>query len=141
MSFCLYEEWKFISIIPKDVKPCFYDKTFVNVNEWFVTFKRRWKGEKAEKGIVYIENLILNTEKSIVSSDLITLKNLRDILKSSIVGLTNLVTTYKNDEQLEVSNNYLFLIKKVEILIVKIGNQIEEIRNKTNFFSYVPKIL
>lgn len=137
----IYEDWKFITTIPKGVKPCFYDKTFVHVDEWFVTLKRRMKGEKGERGIVYIETLIVNTEKIISTCDLNTLKKMRDVLKMSTTGLENLVYTYNNDGQLEVSQNYSLLIKKVESLIGKIGNQIEEIRNKTNFFSYTPKIL
>lgn len=139
MSF--YEDWKFISSIPKAAKPCFYDKTFVHVTEWFVTFKRRWKGEKGERGIVYIENLIEITEKTIVSYNLNSLIELKKLLESSIIGLTNLVYTYKVDEQLEVSENYSRLIKKVEKMIEKIEKQLEENRSKNNFFSYVPKII
>jgi hypothetical protein len=136
MSF--YEDWNFIALIPKGAKPCFYDKTLVHVNEWFVTFKRRLKGEKGEKGIVYVENLLETTEKTICISDVNSLRNLKDILQKSIIGLTNLVYTYKIDGQLEVSKNYSCMIEKVEKIIEDIDRQI---RNKTNFFSYIPKII
>ena len=143
MSF--YEDWKFISSIPKSAKPCFYDKTFVHVTEWFVTFKRRWKGEKGEKGIVYIENLIEITEKFYLNSDVSfnvnSLNELKKLLESSIIGLTNLVYTYKIDGQTEVSDSYSQLIKKVKNLIEKVETLIEESRSKSNFFSYVPKII
>lgn len=142
MSF--YEDWKFISTIPKSAKPCFYDKTFVHVTEWFVTFKRRWKGEKGEKGIVYIENLVEITEKFCNSSECFGVDNLNELKKlldSSIIGLTNLVYTYKIDGQIEVSESYSQLIKKVENLVTKIEKRLEENKAKSNFFSYVPKIL
>ncbi len=134
----IFDEWKFIAGIPKGTKPCFYDKSLVSINEWFVTFKRRWKGEKGEKGVLYIENLVETTEKTIVCLDLNALRNLKEVLHSAIFGLNNLVYTYKVDEQNSVSESYCDLSKAVEKLITSIDLQI---RNKSNFFSYVPKII
>ena len=134
----IFDEWKFISGIPKGTKPCFYDKSLVSINEWFVTFKRRWKGEKGEKGVLYVENLLETTEKTIPCLDINALRNLKEILHSAILGLGNLVYTYKVDEQVSVSESYFLLGKRVEKLIDLIDLQV---RNKSNFFSYVPKIL
>ena len=127
------EDWEFIGNIPKGAKPCFYDKSLVHINEWFVTFKRRMKGEKGEKGIIYVENLIINTEKLDIKEQI----KLRETLQSATVGLTNLVYTYKMDEQLEVSKSYNTLLTRVENLI----NLIDKHGRKNNFFSYVPKVI
>lgn len=116
----LYKDWEFIASIPKDAKPCFNDKTFVSINEWFVTFKRRYKGEKAEKGLEYIENIIEKTKKYNID---------KSILQKSIIGINNLVYTYKKDGQVDVSKKYEKCIDKIEKLI----------KNK-NFFGTIPKI-
>lgn len=132
------EEWKFIGTIPKGTKPCYYDKSLVYLNEWFVTWKRRWKGEKGEKGVIYIENLIENTRKSLENLDVNSLKSLKCSLQKALEGLTNLVYTYKMDDQESVSKSYSELIIKTEALVEEIN---KHLRNKTNFFSYIPKIL
>jgi len=126
----IYEEWKFIASIPKNVKPCFNDKTFVSIDEWFVTFKRRYKGEKAEKGIIYLENLIENTKLFYQNKD----EKLLDLLEKSIQGVENLCETYRKDGQYEVSENYEKCIIKIKKIIIGTGT-------KKKFFSYVPKII
>ena len=133
----MFDDWKFIAGIPKGTKPCFYDKSLVYINEWFVTFKRRWKGEKGEKGVLYVENLLETTEKTISCLDINALRNLKEVLLSAVLGLGNLVYTYKVDEQVSVSESYAILSRRVEKLIDTIDLQV---RNKSNFFSYVPKI-
>ena len=120
----IYSEWKFIASIPKDVKPCFNDKTFISVNEWFGTFKRRYKGEKGENGIIYLEDLIERTKKITID------KNLRNLLQKSILGINNLVYTYKKDGQKEVSENYNKCIDKIDKII-----------KSNNFFGYAPKLV
>tara|TARA_R110001599_G_scaffold244648_2_gene444674 strand:+ start:2341 stop:2712 length:372 start_codon:yes stop_codon:yes gene_type:complete len=107
----VYTEWEFIASIPKNTKPCFNDKTLVQTGEWFVTFKRRYKGEKGERGILHVENLIRETEK-----DPGPVKNL---LPRALIGLQNLVSTYKSDGQIEVSQNYQRCIHKVETILKK----------------------
>jgi hypothetical protein len=135
----IYDEWEFIKTIPKGVKPCFYDKSFVSVNEWFVTFKRRMKGEKGEKGVIYIENLIDSTFKYYKNiNDINELKKLKDILTDSIIGINNLVYTYKIDEQLKVSEDYFQFESKISEMITDITNII---RTKNTFFSYTPKLI
>lgn len=109
----LYKDWEFISNIPKNAKPCFNDKTMVNMNEWFVTLKRRYKGEIAEKGISYIQNLI--EESIIYKND----KKMQEIFTQAIHGLKNLVYTYKMDGQEEVSKQYSSCINKIESTLLK----------------------
>jgi len=120
----IYSEWEFIASIPKDVKPCFRDKTFISVNEWFGTIKRRYKGEKGENGIIYLEDLIEKTKKNNID------KNLRELLQKSILGINNLVYTYKKDGQKEVSENYNKCIDKIDKII-----------KSNNFFGYTPKLV
>lgn len=134
----IFEDWKFIANVPKGAKPCFYDKSLIYINEWFPTLRRRWKGEKGEKGVMYVENLLEMSIKVVSCLDINALKNFKEILRSVTIGLHNLVYTYKVDEQISVSNSYSDLSLKVEKLIDEIDQQI---RNKSNFFSYVPKIL
>ena len=124
----IYKEWEFISLIPKNVKPCFIDKTFVSVDEWFVTFKRRYKGEKAEKGIMYLENLIETT--NFYKKD----EKLLELLEKSIYGIENLCETYRKDGQYEVSENYKNCINKIKDLLIEKGK-------KKKFFSYIPKVI
>jgi hypothetical protein len=45
----LLNEWIFIGKIQKGNKPCFSDKTVIDSNAWFVTWRRRIKGEQGEK--------------------------------------------------------------------------------------------
>lgn len=134
----IFNDWKFIGNIPKGAKPCFYDKSLIYINEWFPTLRRRWKGEKGEKGVIYVENLLEMSSKLVTCLDINGLKNFKEILQSVTIGLQNLVYTYKVDEQESVSKSYRELTIKVEKLIEDID---QNIRNKSNFFSYVPKIL
>ena len=134
----IFEDWKFIANIPKGAKPCFYDKSLIYINEWFPTLRRRWKGEKGEKGVMYVENLIETSIKTMNCLDINSLRNFKEILQNATLGLSNLVYTYKVDEQLSVSNSYGELSLKVEELIGSIDQQI---RNKSNFFNHVPKII
>lgn len=131
----IFTDWEFISKIPKDMKPCFSDKTLIGCNEWFSTFKRRYKGEKGERGVIYVKQLIDSTENYIKSADNISVKKLKDLIENSLEGMKNLVETYKKDQQDQVSKDYEELLEKVKIIIKNI------IKRKNNFFGYVPKML
>jgi len=135
----ILEDWEFIKSIPKGVKPCFNDKTFINVNEWFVTFKRRMKGEIGEKGVIYVNSLIESTSNYYKNiTDMNSLRKIKDILIESLLGLENLVYTYKVDLQENVSKDYKNCILKIQ----KIINEIDKIIHlKSNFFSYSPKLI
>src|SRR5581483_12357753 len=101
----LLDEWRFISTINKGEKPCYNDKTKINVSEWFVTWRRRYKGEKGEKGVLYMQNLLENTNKYLeLYKD--GNKLLLEVLNSSIIGINNLVYTYQMEEQEHVSKDY-----------------------------------
>ena len=134
----IFDDWKFIANVPKGAKPCFYDKSLIYINEWFPTLRRRWKGEKGEKGVMYVENLLEMSIKVAECLDINALRNFKEILRLATMGLQNLVYTYKVDEQISVSNSYGDLFLKVEKLIEDID---QHIRNKSNFFSHVPKML
>ena len=124
----IYKEWEFIGIIPKNSKPCFNDKSFTNLDEWFATIKRRYKGEKGEKGVIYLEKLIEITKFYKKDKELIYL------LEKSIKGVENLAETYRKDNQLEVSENYTKCISKIK-------NIISDVEKGKKFFGYVPKVI
>lgn len=124
----IYKEWEFIGIIPKNSKPCFNDKTFTTPDEWFATIKRRYKGEKGEKGVIYLEKLIETTR--FYKKD----KNLINLLEKSIKGIENLSETYRKDNQIEVSENYKKCISKVKDII-------SDVEKGKKFFRYVPNLI
>ena len=136
MSNEIFNEWKFIKSIPIGAKPCFYDKSFVYINEWFPTLKRRYKGEKAEKGVLHVTNLIQKT-KQYYKGHVEFLNILKKHLIDSLKGLDNLIDTYSKDEQEEISKNYIELSKEIENMIIEIETII---KNRTNFFNYLPEM-
>lgn len=131
----VFEEWEFVKSIPINSKPCFYSKTFIGVNDWFVTLRRRWNGEKGEKGVVYLENLINTTMKILESENISTdeLKKMKKLLEESILGLNNLVCTYTIDNQKSVAEEYGKIIKNVKNIVTEIDLIISK-RNKGTFF-------
>ena len=56
----IYEDLEFISKIPKNCKPNFSDKSYTSTSEWFSIWKRRYKYEKGEKGMLYVNTLVEN---------------------------------------------------------------------------------
>jgi predicted RNA-binding protein with EMAP domain len=124
----VYKEWEFISNIPENSKPCFNDKTFTNLDEWFVTIRRRYKGEKGEKGVIHLEKLIETTK--FYKKD----KELLNLLEKSINGIHNLSETYRKDNQIKVSENYKKCIQKVKDII-------SGVEKGKKFFSYIPKVI
>ncbi len=134
MSDKLLLEWNFIKNIPKGMKPCFYDKTLISANEWFVTLKRRWKGEVGEKGVIYLNSLI-DITKDYCLNNKTNLKEIRTVLIDSIIGIKNLVYTYNVESQINVANDYNKCISKIQDLI----NEIDKM--KKSFFGYSPKLI
>lgn len=135
----LLEDWEFIKSIKKYDKPCFSDKSFVNVNEWFATWKRRRKGEMGERGVIYVNNLINTTQQySKNKADIESLKKLKEILPKSMEGLKNIIYTYQMDSQEEVSKEYLKCVERLKNTIEEIDNIIH---SKSNFFGNCPKII
>ena len=129
------DDLEFISRIPKDAKPNFSDKTFTYTHEWFATFRRRYKSERGEKGMIYASNLITNISNCYKTLDMIELKNLNEKLKKAKDGLNNVIFTYRTDNQEEVAKNYEKTFKIVEELIEDIESLI---RIKNNFFNHQP---
>ena len=124
----LLEDLEFISNIPPNAKPNFSDKTYTSTSEWFSTFKRRYKNEKGEYGVIYVENLIDKLENVNSSSKILS----RTLLEKTVIGLNNIIYTYKKDGQKEVAENYEKSKKRIEKLIPK---------NTKQFFNYHPKII
>ena len=130
----ILEDLQFLENIPKGAKPNFSDKSFTSTNEWFSTIKRRYKSEKGEKGIIYVETLIDNIIFIYKTLDNSSLKILKEKLKVANLGLSNIIYTYKIDEQIEVSEGYEKCWKRIQKLIGDIGS-------KNNFFNHCPKII
>lgn len=128
----ILEDLEFLKIIPKGYKPNFSDKTLTSTNEWFSTIKRRYKSEKGEKGVIYIENLLDNIESMCKNLDTSSLKDLKEKLIPAMLGLNNLIYTYKIDEQMYVSEGYVNCRKRIEYIVENI---------KPNFFNHSPKIV
>ena len=134
----IIEDLNFIENIPKNAKPNFSDRTFTTTNEWFSTLKRRYKYERGERGVVYIETLIDNIYKIYKTLEINLIRNLRDRLISANLGLSNIVYTYKIDDQIEVAKNYNKSIERMDSLIIDIN---KFIRSKNIFFNHCPKII
>ena len=130
----ILEDLEFLINIPKGAKPNFSDKSFTSTNEWFSTIKRRYKSEKGEKGVIYVETLIDKIVFLYKTLDNSSLKILKEKLKAANLGLSNIIYTYKIDEQIEVSKDYERCWKRIEKLI-------EDIGSKNNFFNHCPKII
>lgn len=130
----ILEDLEFLINIPKGAKPNFSDKSFTSTNEWFSTIKRRYKSEKGEKGVIYVETLIDKIVFLYKTLDNSSLKILKEKLKAANLGLSNIIYTYKIEEQIEVSKDYERCWKRIEKLI-------EDIGSKNNFFNHCPKII
>jgi len=96
--------------------------------------RRRWKGEVGEKGIVYVNSLIDNTE-DYCKNNKENLKEIRIVLIDSLIGIKNLIYTYNIDSQPTVANDY----GKCSSRIQKIIDEIE--KNKKSFFGCSPKLI
>ena len=125
---------EFLSTISKNVKPNFSDKSFTSTSEWFSTLKRRYKNEKGERGVIYIENLVDNINKIYKTLDNLSVKNLKCALIKASIGLNNIIYTYKTENQQEVANNYSKSLERM----TKIINEIDESKN---FFNRTPSII
>lgn len=127
-------ELEFIASISANHKPCFSTKTTIDKNSWLVTLKRRWNGEKGEKGVKYIADILkecnqirnyctdlqpkecleLKSSNCIkmtedISEELFkefeeTINDFIDILTCSCRGLAKLVDTY--NDQKNISKQY-----------------------------------
>ena len=125
----IFNDLKFISNIPENTKPCFRDKTYIDTNSWFVTVKRRFKGEKGEKGVIYINDLIDSCDHIYrMCKDLKVLKKLRKSLYDSKNGVKNLIFTYNDQDN--VRDGYLKCFKDIISLIVKLDEKIDKITDK-----------
>ena len=134
----IYQDLEFIGKIPKNAKPNFSDRTWTATTEWFSTLKRRYKYERGEKGVVYIQTLLNNISNCYKTLDITSLKKIKELLLSSIIGLNNIVYTYKIDKQEQVSKDYFKFVEKIGNLVLEIEACI---RTKNNFFSHSPNIL
>lgn len=143
----IFKDLDFISNIKKGEKPCFSDKTCISTNEWFPKLKRRWKNEMGEKGVIYVDTLLNSTSSyvHIYSSQVFDLDNkeeekdkikvMREKLVGSLVGLHNLVYTYKIENQVSVSEDYMKATKKVESIILEIDEIIKKFSSSFNDIS------
>ncbi len=131
----VFEEWKFVKSIPIGSKPCFYSKSLIDVNGWFVTIRRRMGGEKGEKGVEYLKNLVKTTILQYRTYDKIeVLKNLKQLLEESILGLNNLSCTYSIDKQETVSEDYKKIVENVKEMVKELEFIISK-KNKGVFFA------
>lgn len=114
----------FISTIKPNDKPCYNTKTTIHKNAWFATLQRRWGGEKGEKGIVYINNVLDSCDKyyrmclnkSGFNNNDILLSALYDSLK----GFDNLINTYS--DQKTVADSYKNCKDKIIKFLSEVNN-------------------
>lgn len=132
----ILEDLQFIANIPKNAKPNFSDKSFTSTNEWFSTIKRRYKYERGEKGVLYIETLIGNISKIYKTLDKVSLKKIKESLFKANLGLNNIIYTYRIDDQIKVSKDYEHSTEKICKLITDIENMI----SPPSFFTHCPNI-
>lgn len=140
---------EFISKIPKGAKPCYSNRSLTYTDQWFVTLRRRWNGEKGEKGVIHVKRLLDSCDKyyrmcNLDGFGISDCDKLRTLLYESIQGLNNLVHTYLIDEQKNVSDDYQKCIDRAKHIIRGIEYKIVEIethiKNK-GFFGFYPKII
>ena len=138
----------FILTIPKGHKPCYKTKTTINKNEWFVTIKRRWNGEKGEYGIDYVNKILSSCDmyyrmclNNDFNNNLEKLKILSETLKISVNGFNNLIITYSDQQTVynyykhcidSVTKLYNTIDKKLTV-INKLNNRLNN--DKTGFFN------
>lgn len=102
---------KFISTIKINHKPCFNSLTTIDKNAWFTTFKRRWSGEKGEKGILYFKEILCSCDK-LYRMCIFDVGDLLDLYQDSIPGIENLINTYP--EQTTVCDGYKEILSIVK---------------------------
>ena len=136
----------FIGNIPKNHKPCYNSLTTVDKNSWFVTWKRRWNGEKGEKGIKYILKVLDSCDlyyRMCVNNwrccNVELLQQLSQSLKDSVKGFDNLIETYS--DQGNVKQDYIKCKETSIFLYTNINNIINIIvsnrdKKSGNFFKY-----
>jgi len=138
----ILKELEFISEIQEKYKPCFSDKSSIKSDAWFATIRRRMKGEKGEKGVIYINQILDSCDFYYrMCDDFKFLKTLRDHLKNAQMGVKRLIETY-NDQKI-VQKGYLESSKQIIHLILKIDEKIDEKikeinRNNNKFFEFYP---
>ena len=126
LSECI-DNLDFISNIEPNHKPCFNTKTTIGSDSWFTTIRRRWSGEKGEKGVIHVNAILdscdhhyrmcYNIRSGIESRDynirsgidlvgksnnnpnLDMMRDLSRALRNSIKGFDNLILTYKDQEK------------------------------------------
>lgn len=130
----LFIEWDFIASLNKNEKPCFNDRTKININEWFVTWRRRYKGEKGEKGIIYVKNLIAITREYIEKiEDMDEINLLMNVLERSLIGLNNVIYTYEIDNQIPVAEEYTKFNEMIKQLLKNCQEKMAK-KNHKKFF-------
>jgi len=133
----------FVSTIPEGHKPCYKTKTTMSKDGWFVTFKRRWNGEKGEYGIEYINKVLDSCDLHYrmclrnsggtdnMESFTETMRTLSTSLKGSVNGFENLINTYCDQQGVAVDYKKC---KKIVIDLYKdIDRWLENI-NKTRLY-------
>ena len=130
----------FISTLNKGDKPCFNDNSIIDIDAWFVTFRRRLKGERGEHGVIHIRNILDSCDNSYRmcrKDEINILKSLRNSLDNSRQGFHNLIYTYS--DQKYVKKGYSDCLKQVIKLIINLDKYIDELQNnKPRFFGTYP---
>lgn len=145
----ILDDLEFVAKIPAKSKPCFSDKTYIGVDDWFVTIRRRmrWTVEKGEKGVEWVNNLLDSCDSfyrmcSLDDEGVSNSLALRDALNWTLSGLKNIIETYKYDKQHEVSKGYLKCFNRAKHISISIDYRLTEIMKlgKTYFNHYPTKI-
>ena len=131
----IIEDLVFISKIPAKAKPNFSDKSYTLSDEWFSTLKRRYKSEKGEKGVIYVEELLDKIEnywRTWISDDQ---ERVKSLLMLSQQGFRNLVATYTTEDQRSVAEGYCKCWERVKKWLTENSQT-----TRKKFFNYAPKI-
>ena len=125
---------KFIANLPENHKPCYNTLTSIDKNAWMVTFRRRWKREKGERGTEYIHKILdscHNHYQDCLNREMIdqhTIDLLLQCLNNSLSGFNNLIETYNDQDNIRVA--YVECKVKVNKLIKDIQDNITQNNNK-----------
>lgn len=147
---------EFISTLEKGHKPLYNSRSTIQRTAWFATFQRRWAGEKGEKGLIYVNNVLDSCDRyyrmclsdsSIYTDDIFkynitkNLSSLRTALKNSVQGFNNLIMTYDDQETVakgydKCKNRVTKIIDDINIFFNRLLSSINEFNSDSEIIEH-----